>query len=375
MIDKIEVGNKISLIRNKLNYSQQTFAEMLDVTPQAVSKWESGHSLPGIETLLRISWMSRLSINTILDGTDYCNDIYGVDRGLLHMSDLLVCPMCRHKLKLNFHNKNELYYECGNKHRFNVIDGVVFFNTREIKGELWSLYFKNYEQYLIEHEPLSVNPNFARGIPAEKVLAEQIKKLKPRIILDIASGRGKCIEFIISHINWPCTIIMTDLSHRILKYDRKYFAEKYANPYVDFVQLACDCANLPLPDNYIDVVTSLGGFESLQDKFMQGFREGCRILKKSGSLVYTKSMAAGDENTEKWIAAMKNDDVLSDFKMEYDQCTITFDEWEQTCRKTGYVKNDSIKLYGELPAPTDNHFPFENEIIQWMEDYVIVSEK
>ncbi|NJP40797.1 helix-turn-helix domain-containing protein [Oscillospiraceae bacterium HV4-5-C5C] len=50
MLDTKKVGVKISSLRKATGYSQEKLANMLHVSPQAISKWENGHSLP--ETLL-----------------------------------------------------------------------------------------------------------------------------------------------------------------------------------------------------------------------------------------------------------------------------------------------------------------------------------
>ena len=38
-------------------------------------------------------------------------------------------------------------------------------------------------------------------------------------------------------------------------------------------------------------------------------------------------------------------------------------------------ENTHTKIYGELPAPHTDRFPFENEMAQWMAEYVFVSVK
>lgn len=45
------------------------------------------------------------------------------------------------------------------------------------------------------------------------------------------------------------------------------------------------------------------------------------------------------------------------------------------CRNTGYAATETKEIYGELPAPEGDVFPFENEILQWMGEYLCVSEK
>ncbi|QHQ62916.1 hypothetical protein Ana3638_20800 [Anaerocolumna sedimenticola] len=43
----------------------------------------------------------------------------------------------------------------------------------------------------------------------------EIEKLRPRMMLDITCGTGQGIKHQIKRINWPITIVMVDISHRI----------------------------------------------------------------------------------------------------------------------------------------------------------------
>jgi transcriptional regulator with XRE-family HTH domain len=98
MIDKTAVGKRIFALRKELNYSQATFAEKLNVSTQAVSKWETGLALPDIEILLNISWICKTQINSILDGDYFVVPQYGLERGLSHISKYLICSNCSEKL-------------------------------------------------------------------------------------------------------------------------------------------------------------------------------------------------------------------------------------------------------------------------------------
>ena len=114
MIDKQSVGKRIAACRTALGYSQAAFAEKLNVTTQAVSKWETGVSLPNIEKLLHISWIAKTSINVLLDGTypEY------LDRGLGHISRRLVCPACRKPLQSRLVRPEQPCFICDNGHRY-----------------------------------------------------------------------------------------------------------------------------------------------------------------------------------------------------------------------------------------------------------------
>ncbi len=374
MINKTEVGARISHLRKDLGYSQSEFSELLNVSPQAVSKWETGISLPDIDIILSMSWIFKTSVNNILEGDKVIESVSGIERGFLHLNNLLICPTCKNNLKLNKSESN-LIYECVNGHKVTVIDGVVDFGTREIPGEQWSLSFRNYDEYLHEHH-WPVNPNYKRGSNPEDIIWNEFEKIRPKIILDIACGTGQGIKHQIKKINWPVTIIMTDLSHRILKWNKTFYSTEWKNPFVEMIYLACDGANLPLADNSIDVVFSNAGYESMQSKMMNGFREAHRVLKNNGHTIYTKFTieSHGSENSKKWInllfSALEHEDQYGLRDM-----IIDLPQWLETCRDNGFIENTYTKVYGELPAPDTDKFPFENEILQWMEEYVITSKQ
>ena len=145
------------------------------------------------------------------------------------------------------------------------------------------------------------------------------------------------------------------------------------NPYVDIVCLACDCARLPIQDGCIDLVVSNGGFESMQAKMMAGFREGHRVLTSRGHAIYNISVVGdhSSENTKKWKRLYRSLDET------YHLHERLFDigEWEKICVQTGYSSTETKEIYGELPAPEGDEFPFENEVLQWMAEYLCVSGK
>jgi len=374
MIKKAETGKRIASLRNKLGYSQAVFAEKLNVSPQAVSKWETGASLPDVDILLIISWMCRISINEILDSEEIFTDqLNNIERELLRMNKYLACPECRKVLSLRIQTSGGVqYFECKNHHRFNVEDGVVYFNTREIPGELWSLTLRNYEHYLQEATYPGL-PRYSEGEVLDKeIMWQEIEKLRPSTIVDMACGTGSGVKYILERINWPCTVILADLSFRVLAWNRRFFAEHIKNPYVDYVFMACDCSNIPLQSNSIDVVFSNGGFESMQDKMMAGFKEAYRILKPGGRAVYNMSLVDdhGSINTKKWI-----DLYMGISKLMTKEVMRDISQWTAECEKAGFIINNSSKIYGEMPAPDTCEFPFENQIFRWMANHVFVSQK
>jgi len=376
MINKFETGKRIASLRGKLGYSQSAFAEKLNVSPQAVSKWETGQTLPDVDMLLIISWMCRITINEILDSEEIFTDqLNSIERELIRMNKFLICPECKKDLSLRVQTSGAAqYFECENHHRFNIEDGVVFFNSREIQGELWSLYLRNYEHYLQE----ATHPGLARytegEVPCKEVMWREVEKLRPNTLVDMACGTGSGIKYILERINWPCTVILADLSFRILAWNRKFFMEEIKNPYIDYVFLACDCSNIPLRDNSVDIVYSNCGFESMQNKMMDGFKEAHRIIKSGGQAVYNMSLVDNhnSENTKKWIDLYLSlpDSYATGREKMRDSL-----QWVAECERAGFSDNKSIKIYEEMPAPDTIEFPFENQVLRWMACNVFISKK
>ena len=56
-LSKMTFGEKLKAIRKEKGYSQEEMAGLLDVSRQAVSKWESDRGIPEIDKLLQISNM------------------------------------------------------------------------------------------------------------------------------------------------------------------------------------------------------------------------------------------------------------------------------------------------------------------------------
>ena len=67
-MDKIKMGDFLQSLRNEKDLTQTDVAEIFTVTPQAVSKWESGQSIPDVEMLEKLSKFYKVSINEILAG-------------------------------------------------------------------------------------------------------------------------------------------------------------------------------------------------------------------------------------------------------------------------------------------------------------------
>lgn len=62
----METKDIILELRTKSSLSQEELAEKINVTRQAVSRWETGETIPNIDTLKLLSKLFDVSINTLL---------------------------------------------------------------------------------------------------------------------------------------------------------------------------------------------------------------------------------------------------------------------------------------------------------------------
>lgn len=60
-------AENLKLIRKERNVTQEELAELLGVSRQAISKWESGNGYPETEKLITISQKLNISIDYLLN--------------------------------------------------------------------------------------------------------------------------------------------------------------------------------------------------------------------------------------------------------------------------------------------------------------------
>ena len=64
-MDTNKIGKRIAAMRKGWGYTQESLAELLNVTPQAVSKWENGHALPETALLPLLAKALETSIDSL----------------------------------------------------------------------------------------------------------------------------------------------------------------------------------------------------------------------------------------------------------------------------------------------------------------------
>ncbi|MBR4605206.1 MAG: helix-turn-helix transcriptional regulator [Lachnospiraceae bacterium] len=68
------IQDKLVLLRKKKGWSQEDLAEKIDVSRQAISRWENGTALPDAENLRQLSHLYEVSTDYLLNDELESND-------------------------------------------------------------------------------------------------------------------------------------------------------------------------------------------------------------------------------------------------------------------------------------------------------------
>ena len=67
-MDQIKIGKFISSCRKEQGITQASLAEKLGISDRAVSKWETGKSMPDSGIMLELCTILRINVNELLSG-------------------------------------------------------------------------------------------------------------------------------------------------------------------------------------------------------------------------------------------------------------------------------------------------------------------
>ena len=76
---ELMVGKKIAFLRKQKGLRQEELAQMLEVSPQAVSKWENGHTYPDITLLIPLARILGVSVDELLAGKQPSEEIPDIE--------------------------------------------------------------------------------------------------------------------------------------------------------------------------------------------------------------------------------------------------------------------------------------------------------
>ena len=75
-MDQIKIGKFISSCRKEQGMTQANLAEKLGISDRAVSKWETGKSMPDSGIMLELCEMLKINVNELLSGERIMAEVY-----------------------------------------------------------------------------------------------------------------------------------------------------------------------------------------------------------------------------------------------------------------------------------------------------------
>lgn len=228
-----------------------------------------------------------------------------------NIMSILRCPLCGTRFDLvESQTENEEVIEgkivCKKGHVFSVHEGILDLNSQEQEGlNSWNEYYQEESYYDLDRE-LDAHDTQTQRKNKQAFLAgivEEAKKLVNGYLLDVASGRGLLLRELLKNVDASVSIIATDLSFQVLKYDRIKLKESAPRVRVNYI--ACDATKLPLQNNSIDMVCTFVGFVNMMDLMEDGIKDAARVLKSGAPLinsaVYMDENAAGAQRAAEFL--------------------------------------------------------------------------
>ena len=140
------IGNRISKRRKERNFTQNSLAESLFVTHQAVSKWENGKSLPSIDILCALTKLLDVSIDYLLDDTDINQNDYET-QFQNYPRDIVLSEFLKKENSLD--HIIDIFYLLNSKERVLVLNQIISKNNCSTVQIIWPYLNKVERTYLL----------------------------------------------------------------------------------------------------------------------------------------------------------------------------------------------------------------------------------
>lgn len=85
-MDQVKIGKFIAHCRRQQNLTQSQLAEKLDITDKAISKWETGNSMPDTSIMIELCDILKISVYELLKGEKTMENNQNNEQLLLEMA-------------------------------------------------------------------------------------------------------------------------------------------------------------------------------------------------------------------------------------------------------------------------------------------------
>jgi len=149
-----------------------------------------------------------------------------------------------------------------------------------------------------------------RDVTRLERMAKRLKIKLGSIVLDVGTGTGAFIPFLLREIGGGGRIIALDFAEKMLRRARA----KGSNGNIDY--LCADVTNIPLGNEIFDIIVCYSSFPHFQDK-SRALAEVNRVIKRGGRLLicHTSSRASINE-IHRQIPAVENDIIPDEGEMQ-----------------------------------------------------------
>lgn len=141
-------------------------------------------------------------------------------------------------------------------------------------------------------------------------MAERLNIVPGATVLDVGTGTGVFIPFLLSEVGDKGRIVTLDFAEKML---RKAQAKGF-NGNIDY--LCADVMNIPIDDEVFDIVVCYSSFPHFQDKTV-ALAEINRVIKSGGKLLVCHTSSRSQINgIHRQIPAVANDIIPDEDKMQ-----------------------------------------------------------
>jgi ubiquinone/menaquinone biosynthesis C-methylase UbiE len=128
---------------------------------------------------------------------------------------------------------------------------------------------QNYDEYLgpLFFEPYAID------------LAQRIKRLNSKSILEVAAGTGRLTRHLKNDLSHDTTLVATDINPAMVNFGKSHTSE------LNIQWMEVDAHVLPFENETFDCVVSQFGVMFYSDK-VKAFKEAFRVLKKGGTFIF-----------------------------------------------------------------------------------------